>query len=153
MRRRGFLRGLLAAPVVITTPGLLMPVVAHPLIWGPNGILTVEMIGRETARLLARSCSGALIAPRNQASVDLQYSTQDLTLPLQKFSERYCAPAAAALQKAIGLRRIALNVSFPLPPGIPLVSRSNYKGTEVRFICDYDPWNDVMRHRFDVLYG
>ena len=154
MNRRGFLRGLLAAPVVITTPGLLMPVVApRPLIWGPNKILTHEMIGQETARLLARSCSGALIAPQNQASVDLQFSAQDLTLPLQEFSEKYCAPAAAVLQKAIGPGRIALNVSPPLPKGIDLAATGNHKGTEVRFVSDYDIWNDIMRHRFDVLYG
>ena len=31
MNRRGFLQGLIAAPAVITTPGLLMPVKAAPL--------------------------------------------------------------------------------------------------------------------------
>ena len=37
MHRRSFIRGLLAAPVVITTPGLLMPVRSVPL--GPPPIL------------------------------------------------------------------------------------------------------------------
>jgi hypothetical protein len=33
MNRRGFLTGLIAAPVVIRTAGLLMPIKAQPLIW------------------------------------------------------------------------------------------------------------------------
>jgi hypothetical protein len=33
MDRRSFLRGLIAAPVVIRTAGLLMPIKAQPLIW------------------------------------------------------------------------------------------------------------------------
>jgi hypothetical protein len=35
MNRRGFLTGLIAAPAVILTPGLLMPVRAQP-IWTPR---------------------------------------------------------------------------------------------------------------------
>jgi hypothetical protein len=39
MNRRGFLTGLIAAPAVILTPGLLMPVraqrILHP-VWGPH---------------------------------------------------------------------------------------------------------------------
>lgn len=43
MNRRAFLHGLLAAPVVITTPGLLMPVRAMP----PEYMLYVSEIGMD----------------------------------------------------------------------------------------------------------
>jgi hypothetical protein len=41
MNRRSFLTGLVAAPAVILTPGLLMPVRAQP-IWTPNGLFIEE---------------------------------------------------------------------------------------------------------------
>lgn len=69
MNRRGFLQGLIAAPAVITTPGLLMPVKAAPLgypfraygfgyrnhVWrfadGTEHVFAYDPAGREAVRL------------------------------------------------------------------------------------------------------
>jgi hypothetical protein len=41
MNRRSFLTGLIAAPVVIRTEGLLMPIKAQPLIWDRSSAIVL----------------------------------------------------------------------------------------------------------------
>jgi len=48
MRRRGFLKALLAAPVIITTPGLLMPV--KRLILPPPAVVLPPITLQEIVR-------------------------------------------------------------------------------------------------------
>lgn len=62
MNRRGFLAGLLFAPAIIRTPGLLMPV--KPLIVSRaafNGLMTPEMVGREMLAIIGTMMMGGAL--------------------------------------------------------------------------------------------
>lgn len=62
LARRGLLAGLLFAPAIIRTPGLLMPV--KPLVLPRaafNGLMTPEMIGREMLAIMGSMMMGGAL--------------------------------------------------------------------------------------------
>src|ERR1017187_1176217 len=55
----------------------------------------------------------------NQKHVDFQFSSQDLTLTIEEFSERYCKPAAAELANQLDYDVLANTFSFSNLVGTP----------------------------------
>lgn len=161
MNRRGFLGGLIAAiaaPAVITTPGLLMPVstLAFPTYGPGNGMLTPEMIAAEFNRKMRSRVPSGFASTVVQSHVDVHFPSQDMLLSLEEFSDRYIAPSVAALTQTIGAGRLALghtighlqNAKFAYFSAVHSAA-----GVSTRAVRAYDIWTDSMPMRMDVLHS
>ena len=165
MNRRGFLGGLLAviaAPAVITTPGLLMPVSTLALpTYGPGGMLTPEMIAADFNRRL-RSELPVKFAPISkvsgmplykQSGVNFEMPVQHLTLSLEEFGERYLAPAVGAIRLTVGNGRLAQGAQFVLMPNVDFQAIHDAGGVSSRILRNYNLWDDRVETRLDVLHS
>lgn len=159
LKRRGLLAGLFA-PVVITTPGLLMPVstLAFPT-YGPNGgLLTHSMIAREFNRRLQAMVRAGFVpggSPLQQSNVDMEISTMQLTLSMEMFSKRYIEPAASIIARQISENggNLAIGAALPEPPGADYCAFSEKNGVMTRVVSAYDISIDARMLRFDVLHS
>lgn len=157
MNRRGFLGGLLAlaAPAVITTPGLLMPVSTWALsTYGPGGMLTTSMIVREFNRRLQNRVPAKINRGSEQSCVDFNVGAADMCLSLEAFAERFIDPATANLADHILNNGGALSVGMELMP-VPGwdMSTDNRSGVFARAAHGYDIWNDRSVMRLDVPHS
>lgn len=158
MNRRGFLGGLLAAiaaPAVITTPGLLMPVSTLALpTYGPGGgLLTPEMISAEFNRQMRSQVASGFTNSSKQSFVEICFTSQELTLSLEEYSDRYLRPAAAQLKKTIGRGRLALGATLSPANGVDFQGLHTVSGVSTRMVRTYDIWNDRYPMRLDVLHS
>jgi hypothetical protein len=160
LQRRTLLQGLvwLAAAPAIVRASSLMPIKSFET-FGPGGILTIEQITKEMARLLAKrsipplygSSDVDLLIGNNQSHVSLISSQQNRTLSLEDFSRRILEPAAKCLNGHVGSRHIG-----SLPPEVPegviegaAISRN---GIGVRGVMDYCIEMDQVLLRLDVTH-
>lgn len=162
MNRRGFLTGSLAvvaAPAVITTPGLLMPVSTLALpTYGPGGILTPSMIAREFNRRLQRMV-GAVVIPgtewHEQAGVDMKVADAEFALSLEDFSARYIAPAAASIASHIDHRGGKLSIGREMHHAAGALGSAvdDRNGVFARVIHYDDIFNQHKALRLEVLHS
>ncbi len=148
--RRGFLVGLLAtglAPAIVRAESL-MPIKVFET-YGPNGLLTPEMITREALRLLRQRVSpiSHLLTVRgsSQSHVDFTADLPDMAMSLETFSERRLKPVICALASHVNL--------VGAPPMLPQAvagAVAEHGGMGVRYMSDYFIGTDQMIHRFDV---
>lgn len=160
MNRRGFLGGLLAlaAPAVITTPGLLMPVSTWALpTYGPGGVLTHEMIAREFNRKLQSRVPVSVNHGQNVSGVSFQFTRRDLELCMEEFAERYLAPAAASTAGSIGDGSLSVGMLLMPPWGNSHLSVNDgvgeHRGVMARALSHYDAACDGTMMRLDVLHS
>ena len=156
--RRGFLFGLgalVAAPAIVKFENL-MPIQVLET-WGPNGLLTIQMITREFAKLMALQTVGSpLFAIRGakQSHVDMNFSTFERTLSLQQFSDRILKPAANSLARYVGNDKIS-SASLELPQGVSEATNEvlPQAGIAVRGLTDYHIGTNSLLTRFDITHG
>ena len=160
MNRRGFVTGFLAAlaaPAVITTPGLLMPVstLAFPT-YGPGGVLTPEMIAGEFSRILQGTLTRTVIPGtenHKQSAATFEVGAADFKLSLEQFRERYLTVAAARTVDTIGDGALCIGRIMQLPNGIDVAAQVERNGVFARAVYAYDIWDDAMKMRLDVLHS
>jgi hypothetical protein len=158
MRRRSFLGGLFAAPAVITTPGLLMPVSTLALpTHGPKGIITPEMIAREFNRRLQAMVGTGFVSSDaiQQGTVDLKIPPKQLMLSMEQFSGRYIAPAAEMIASTVNKRggTLAIGAELSVPHGIDNYAFSDRNGIQTRVLSVYSIGYDAQMLCFDVRHS
>lgn len=75
----------------------------------PNRFLVTNGPGLQVQNISEPSTS---ITISNQQHVDFQFTSQDLTLTIEEFSERYCKPAAAELANSLDFGVLTNTFSF-----------------------------------------
>jgi hypothetical protein len=161
MNRRGLLGGLLAtlaAPAIIRTPGLLMPVSTLALpVYGPSGVLTLAMIAREFNRRLQCRVPSEVNRGRKQTAVSFDVSRFDLQLSLGEFSERFLVPAAENVAKCVGDGALAIGEMRMIPWGYyidgPKLRPDEHRGVIVNAISGYSVGLDRQQVRLDVMHS
>lgn len=158
MNRRGFLGGLLAlaAPAVITTPGLLMPVSTFALpTYGRGGILTPDMIGREFSRILQGMVTRKVIPgteDHKQTGVSFPLNSHDLTLSMEDFAKRHLLPAAAMACENVGDGSLSIGRIMEMPEHLITGAMVERNGVFARAVIAYDIFEDTTKMRLDVLH-
>lgn len=177
--RRSFLSGLaslFAAPAIIKFDSL-MPVKVMPTsevldaiaTEGYNGVLTIEMITKEAVRLFEANCRALGVITRKprtspedvadnkifasidrQSFIDIEASSIDRTLPLDKFSERFLAPAMHNLaEHHRGEGPISLE-PLPVPRGVHEATSQQRGNVNLRGVNAYNIDSDSFIFRFDA---
>lgn len=166
MKRRLFLLGsgaLIAAPAVIRL-AKLMPIVAltPEQTFGPNGVLTGEMLAAEFSRQLklhgARAGGFAGVAPGapltnrklRQIHIDSEFSPVDMKMSLEDFSARLIAPQAKKLAQNFQPGEKIVS-GLLLPYNVMAAGFGRYDGIETRHVADYYIGVDKVINRFDIL--
>lgn len=163
MKRRGFLLGagasafgLVAMPAVARVAPLMRIVPLTPdFTYGPNGVLSFEMIANELARQIAlqgvRSTFGS---PRGALQIAMQVPVQDRALSLQEYSARLLQPAAKRFaEKLAGKKLVASKLQKPAFGkfnGGPEMATGKYAGLEVSAAKDYDIITDSLPEQFTI---
>lgn len=159
LSRRDAILGALFTPFVIRTPGLLMPVSSRLCptpIYGPNGVLTLEMITKEALRLLdlnLRKERGRKDTERlRQHCVTFSASSEQfLKGSLQDFSNSVLEPAMTRLatltdQQSISDVPLSIpNYSHVLGAQARLPGRAAMRG-----VSGYDINIDALVYSFDI---
>jgi hypothetical protein len=169
--RRGLLGGLvtlLAAPAIIKIEAL-MPISRYGLpTYGPNGFLTMPMITKEMAWVLAfmdtaaeetRAVTGQLSVEsmmKQHEALDHSHfvhtclKSVDRLLSLEDYSERVLKPQAAMLKERLAGGRIAEDHP-PVPVyGVYEAAGATVRGVGVRGVTAYNVITDSLVTRFDV---
>jgi hypothetical protein len=92
--------------------------------------------------------SGGAITPNPSTSLK-QAVTNNAALTIK-------GTASLTYQQNLGFTKDAfglVTVPMELPGGVDFAARETYKGISIRIIRAYDPTNDVIPCRLDVLYG
>lgn len=148
--RRGFLGGLAAvalAPAIIR-PGLLMrinPVLAI----APLGVyITAQMIATAMVQELYKCGSRrAIMLTPKQSCVTLEIPAQSRTLSMDHFIAQHVRPAAMKLAASCP----KIGGPLEVPRGVHEAAVAVSGGFGVRYIQDYDIYNDRMLSRFDII--
>lgn len=160
--RRDFI-GRLAASIVglSLAPRALLwePQAAGPAV-AAGALLTIDQITREMARRLARDIDGTLVADFHRMT-HANGGTQtgiDMALPgdVDHYGldpERYVAPAAAAMVRALWDARAHRFGVLDLPMRGARSAIAIENGIAVRGVIAYNPAWDRHLLRFDVLYA
>lgn len=161
--RRGFLIGaaaLFAAPAIVRV-GSLMPVQMLEPYELSGGVLTMQMITDEAARVLEREGAALGVAPvsnylaidaANQTGVDMCITTADMTLPMPKFSAQFIRPAMSLVARRIsdaGGSFATMPLALPQYIDAGAISR---RRIPVRGLRAYDICSDQFITRFDIRH-
>lgn len=155
-RRRflGLAAGLICAPAVVQYANL-MPVQVFET-FGPNGLLTVEMITQELSRVMSLQGANKLsslltVRGQKQSYISMNYNKHDRTMSLEQYSTRFLEPAAGNLMRSAGGASFGTE-PLPLPRGVWEAAAST-RGIAVRTVSDYDIMTDSVFTRFDVTHN
>jgi hypothetical protein len=95
----------------------------------------------------------------HQINSEWPFSVVDLTLDLDEYSARWLDPVSCVLAKRMdetmqdrGSSVIA-TAPLPLPQGVKIAARANWRGLHVRVVGSYFIEQDREIMRVDVLYG
>lgn len=159
MNRRGFLGGMLAAlaaPAIIRTPGLLMPVSIFALpVYGPGGVLTDDMIAAECNRRLQRLVPAAVNRGVEQTGISFTVPHSHFRLSVDAFAERHLDPVVHHLAQVIGPGALSVGMQMSCPWGVD-VATNNRNGVFARLLRarDFYPGVPSGHHqlRLDVMH-